>query len=119
MCSRQIAADFGEIAGGRHDDAGFALDGLDEKGASVGGDGAAEGFGVAVGDLLEAGGEWAEAVAVLLFRREADDGDGATVKIVGGDEDLGLAGGDAFDGGTPLARGLERGLDCLGAGVHG
>ena len=79
----------------------------------------AQGLGVAEGNDLEAGGERAEAVAVLLVGGEADDGDGAAVEVVGADDDLGLAVGNAFDLVAPLARGFDGGLDRLGAGVHG
>ncbi len=41
-----------------------------------------ESLGVAEGDDLEAGGEGAEAVAILLVGGEADDGDGAAVEVV-------------------------------------
>ncbi len=91
-----MAATSVEVAVGWDEDAGFALDGLDEEGGGVGGDGGAEGFGVAVGDVFEAGGEGAEAGAVLLLGREADDGGGAAVEVVGGDDDLGLIGGDVL-----------------------
>ena len=68
--------------------------------------------------MLEARRERTEAVAILLVGREADDGDGAAVEIVGADDDLGLAVRDALDLVAPLARRLDRGLDRLGAGVH-
>ena len=41
------------------------------------------------------------------------------MEVVGGDEDFGLALGDALDGRAPFASGLEGGLDGFGAGVHG
>jgi hypothetical protein len=107
-----------EEAVGWDEDSGFALDGLDEEGGGVGGDGCAEGGGVTEGDDLEAGEEGAEAFAVLLVGGEADDGDGAAVEVVGADDDLGLIGGDAFDLIAPLTGDLKRGLDGLGAGVH-
>ncbi len=110
---------FGEEAVGWDEDAGFALDGLDEEGRGVGRDGGAEGGGIAEGDDFEAGEEGTEAFAILLVGREADDGDGAAVEVVGADDDLGLIGGDAFDLVAPLAGDLEGGLDGLGAGVHG
>ncbi len=118
FCGRWPTASFEETRG-RNDDAGLALNRLDQEGAGVGRDGCAQRVGVAEGDDLEAGSERAEAVAVLLVGREADDGDGAAVEVVGADDDLGLAVGNAFDLVAPLARGLDRGLDGLGAGVHG
>ena len=112
--SRRLAQE----AGRRHDDARLALDRLDQEGAGVGRDGVAQGLGVAVGDDLEAGREGPEAVAVLRLGREADDGDGAAVEVVGADDDLGLPVGMPLHLVAPLARGLDRGLDGLGAGVH-
>ena len=108
-----------EEAVGRHEDAGLALDGLDEEGGGVGRDGGAQGGGIAEGDDLEAGREGAEAVAVLRVGGEADDGDGAAVEVVGADDDLGLIFRHALDLVGPLAGELEGGLDGLGAGVHG
>src|ERR1035438_874829 len=46
------------------------------------------------------------------------DGNGAAMKIIGGYDDLGLISGNPLDDGSPLARGLERGFDRLGAGIH-
>ena len=68
---------------------------------------AAQRLDVAERDDLEARGEGAEAVAVLLLGGEADDGDGAAVEVVGADDDLGLAVRDALDLVAPLARGLD------------
>ena len=88
-----LAADGGdlaEVAGGRNDDAGLALDGLDEEGAGVGRDGGAQRLGVAEGYGAEAGRKRAKAVAILRVGREPYDGDGAAVEVVGGDDDLGL-----------------------------
>ncbi len=112
-------AELGEVAGGRDDDAGFALDRLYENGDGVAGDGGADGFGVTEGDLAEAGGKGAEAALVLGFGGEADDGDGAAVEVIGADEDLTLAGGDAAHGLAPFAGGFEGGFDGFDAGVHG
>src|SRR5580704_19796016 len=64
---------FGEEAVGRDEDAGFALNGFDEKGSGVWRNGCAEGSGVAEGNDLEAGEEGSKAVAVLLVGGEADD----------------------------------------------
>ena len=65
-----LAAEFGGLAEesvGRNLDAGLALDGLNEEGAGVGRDGVAQGVDVAIGNDLEAGGEGAEAVAILII----------------------------------------------------
>ena len=104
---------------GRNDDSGFALDWLDQEGAGVGRDGVAQGLGIAEWNHFEARRERAETVAILLVGREADDGDGAPVEIIGADDDLCLALGDAFDLVAPLARRLHGSLDRLGARVHG
>ena len=45
-------------------------------------------WGVAEGDLAEAGREGAEAAFVLGLGRKAYDCDGASVEVIGGDEDL-------------------------------
>ena len=102
-----------------NDDSGFALNRFHEKCARVVSDGFAEGASIAEGNYFEAGSERAEAVAILLVGREAHDGNGAAVKIVGTDDDLGFSFGNALDLVTPLASGLDRGFDCFGAGVHG
>ena len=107
-----------EKPGGRNDDAGLALDRLDEECAGVGIDGVAQGLDVAVGDDPEPRCEGAEAIAIMLVGREANDGDGAAVEVAGADNDLGLVLRDALDFVAPLARGLDRRFNCLGAGVH-
>ena len=74
---------------------------------------------IAEGNDFESRSEGTEAVAILFVGRKADDGDGAAMKIVGADDDLGFVLRNALDLVAPLARGLERGFDGLGAGVHG
>ncbi len=74
---------------------------------------------IAEGNDLEPRRERPEAVAVLFIAREADDGRRAAVEVVGADDDLGLAVGNALDLVSPLARGLDRGLHRFGARVHG
>src|SRR6185437_11376516 len=101
---------FAQIAGGRENNASLALDGLDQEGTGVGGDGVSEGARIAIGDDLEAGGKGTKAAAILLVSGETDDSDGAAVKIVGTDNNLGQAVGYALHGVAPLARGLDRGL---------
>ncbi len=54
-----------------------------------------------------------------LLRREPDDGDGAAVEIAVAHDDLGEPVRHALHRVGPFARRLERGLDRLGAGVHG
>jgi len=79
-----------EEPGRRDDDAGLALDGLDEERGRVRRDGGLERGGVAVGDDDEPRRERAEAVAVLLVGGEADDRRGAPVEVVGAHDDLRL-----------------------------
>lgn len=112
-------ADLLHVAGGRNEDATFGLDGFGEECGSVGGDGGLEGFDVTKGDDFEAGGEGAEVLFVAFFAAESDDGGGATVEVVGADNDFGLVVGDAFDGVRPLSGELDTGFVGLGAGVHG
>ena len=66
------------------------LNRLDQKGASVGRDGFAEGARIAEGNDFESRSERAKAVAILFVGREADDGDGAAMKIIGAYDDLGF-----------------------------
>ena len=88
-----LAADFRRFAEkslGRKYDSGLALNRLDQKGASVRGDGFAQGASVAEGNDFEPRSERAKAVAILFVAGEAHDGDGAAMKIVGADNDLGF-----------------------------
>ena len=71
------------------------------------------------GMMLESRCERTEAVAILLVGREADDRDGASVEVVGANDDFRFAFRNAFDLVSPLARGLHRGLHRFCAGVHG
>ena len=118
LCAGAELADAAQVAVGRDDHAALALDRLDQHGDGVLVDGRLEGRQVAVRDDDEAGRERAEAVARVRVVGEADDGGGAAVEVAGGDDDLGLVGGDALDLVAPLAGDLDRGLDGLGAGVH-
>ena len=112
------AAQPAEEAGGRHDDAGLALDRLDQHGRGPRRDGALDGGEIAERHRAEAGRERAEAVAIIRLARERDDGGGAAVEIALGDDDLGAVAGDALDAIAPAARRLDRGLHRFGAGVH-
>src|ERR1019366_523313 len=100
---------------GRNDDSGLALNGLRQKSACVGSDGFAEGARIAEGNDFESRSERAKAIAILLVGGEADDGDGASVEIIGADNNLGLVLRNALDLVTPLASRLDRGFDGLGA----
>ena len=84
------ASEASQKAGRRHDDAGLALDRLDQNGDGVLGDGALESGEIAERHGAEAGRKRAEAVAVAGLGREADDGGGAAVEIALGNDDLGV-----------------------------
>ena len=90
-------AQAGEIALGRHDDAGLALDRLDQDRGGVRRDRALHRGEIAERHRAEARRERAEAVAIVGLGREADDGGGAAVEIALGDDDLGAVGRDALD----------------------
>ena len=75
------AAQPGEIARRRHDDAGLALDRLDQHRRRLGRDRALDGGEIAERHRAEAGRERSEAVAVVGLGRERDDGGGAAVEI--------------------------------------
>ncbi len=89
VCASQSWRKPGEIAGGRHDDAGLALDRLDQHGRGLGRDRALDGGEIAERHRPEAGRERAEAVAIVGLRWRTDDGGGAAVEIAVGDDDLG------------------------------
>src|ERR1700751_322403 len=82
------------------------------------GDGLLQRLGVAEGNDPEARRERPEMLACRRVRAEADDTEGASVKIVGADDDLGLPLRHALDLVTPLAHGLDRALYRLGTAVH-
>ena len=69
-------------------------------------------------DERESRRERAEVLAILRFRREADDRRRAAVEIVAADDDLGAVLRHAFRAVAPLARELDRRLDGFGARVH-
>ena len=75
------AAQPGEEARGRHDDAGLALDRLDQHRRRVRRDRALDGGEIAERHRAEAGRERSEAVAVIGLGGERDDGGGAAVEI--------------------------------------
>src|SRR5208337_1669397 len=110
---------FFQESGGRNHNAGFSLNGLDQERTGVWSNRAAQRSRVAVGNNLEPRRERAEAVAVLLVGREADNGYRASVEIVGARNDLGLIVRNALDLVPPLAGGLDRGLHSFRSGVHG
>jgi len=78
----------------RHDNAGLALDRLDQDGAGVFVDGGGERIDVAEVEVAETRGEGTEVGAVRLFGGEADDGAAAAVKIAARDDDFGAVCGN-------------------------
>lgn len=114
-------AGFFEVAFGRDDDAGLALDGLDEEAAHE----LAELFEnvaeldlVAELDDLEAGENRAEHLAVLDLIGDGNGGHAAPVEVARARDDDRLAEGDVFFGVAPSADEFDGGLDRLGARVH-
>src|SRR5215472_7841420 len=107
-----------EIAGRWNDDAGFPLDRLDEEGDRVRRDRSLQRRGVAEGDDLEARRERPEMFACRWVGAEADDAEGASVEVVGADDDLGLPVRHTLDLVTPLAHGFDRTLHRRGTAVH-
>src|SRR6202012_3408678 len=97
-----------EIAGRRDDDAGFPLDRLDKENDRVRRDGVRQCRGIAKGDNLEAPRKWAEMLACGDVGAEADDTEGASVEIVGADDDLGITIGYTLHFVAPFANGLDR-----------
>ena len=74
--------------------------------------------GVAVRDDAEPGRVRAEAAARVGVGGERHDRRRAAVEVAVGDDDRRAVGGHALDVVAPLAGGLDRGLDGLGARVH-
>jgi hypothetical protein len=107
-----------EIAGRRNDDAGLALDRLHEKRDRVVVEGLGERLEVAERHDPKPWSKRAEAATRVRVGAESDDRERAAVKVVGADDDLRAVRRHALDLVAPLAHGLERGLDRLGAAVH-
>lgn len=119
-----------QVGGVGDDDAGFALDGLDEEGCDFGAVGFERGaqggdvvvweglfgFGTCGADVGEVG---AVVVAGLGVRGHGDCGEGTAVEVFGDAEDEGLVFGDALHFIAPFSGDLDSGFDGLGAGVHG
>ena len=81
---------------GRDQDAGFALNRLEQESAGVRSNRLLQRFRVAKRNGCEAGREGPESVAIQRLGREPRDGSGAAVKIVFANDDFSLAGRDAF-----------------------
>ena len=115
---RGDAAHGREVIGRRDDDARLALDGLEQDGDRVVGDGRLEGGRIPVGHGHETGRERREAVARLRVVREAHDRRRAAVEVAAHNDDLGRAVGHALHAVAPRASELDRRLDGFGARVH-
>ncbi len=117
-CVRADPPQIGEIASRRHDDAGFALDRLDENGGGVFADRRFDRRGIAERHGDEARREGAEAAPIGGLAGEADDGRRSAMEIIFGDDDLGLV----FRNSQPVIaiapRGLDRRLDGFRARIH-
>jgi len=100
-----------------HHDATLALDGLNQEGRRVRGDGVPQRLRITERNRFEARGKRPETVAILGIRREAHDGDRPAMEVAVANDDLGLAVGDPFDRVTPFSRRLDPGLDGLDPGV--
>src|SRR5262249_39128175 len=109
-----------EITWGRNYHPGLALDGLDQEGDRVRRDRRFERGSVAKGhNAAESGGEGTEAVARDYISAEADNRQGAAVKIVGTDDDLCPVFWDTLYLIAPFTRDLDCGFHRFGARVHG
>src|SRR5258708_3117760 len=84
------SAYLGEIARWWNDDAGFALDWVDQESDGVRRNRRFQRLGVREGNDLKARRERSEMVARRRVCAEADDAKGASVEVVGADDDLGL-----------------------------
>ena len=118
LCSSHSRADAGQVAGGRHEHPGLALDRLEQDGGGVGVIAASSASASPYLHRHEA--RCVRAVVVVRDRvvGERDDGHGAAVEVAAGDDDLGAFLRHALDLVRPLAGDLDRRLDGLGAGVH-
>ena len=108
-----------EVPLGRHDHARLALDRFDEERDRVVIDRGAKRFHISVRDGPEPRGERAEAALRGRIVGEPDDRDRSPVEVPVSDDDLRAVGGDPLHVVAPPPRGLDRGLDGLGSGVHG
>ena len=107
-----------QVAGRRHDHAGFALHRLDQDGHGRLVDRRGERVGVAVRHRAEAGRVGAVVGLGDVVAGEADDADRAAVEVAVHDHDRRVPVGHALDLVAPAPGHLQRGLDALGAGVH-
>ncbi|MGC0369449.1 hypothetical protein RKD05_001701 [Microbacterium sp. SLBN-111] len=102
----------------RDDDAGLALDRLEEHRGGVLVDRGGDGIRVSVGHMDEAGRVRTEVVVRGGVVAETDDRRGAAVEVTVRDDDGRGIRGDALRPVAPRAGDLDAGLDRLRAGVH-
>ena len=118
IVSRRDLAHGRQIVRRRHDDAGLALDRLEQHGNRVRVDRSLEGRRVPVGNSAEPRRERPEILAGRFVVGEADDRGGAAVEVLPGHDDVGHPGGDTLDPVAPGASHLDAGLDRFGTRVH-
>ncbi|SKT92264.1 Uncharacterised protein [Mycobacteroides abscessus subsp. abscessus] len=111
-------ADGGQVVVRRDDDAGLALNGLQQDGDGVAVDRPLQGGGIAEWHDAESGSERSESAARGLIGGEAHDADGSTVEVIVCHHDIGLIHRHALDVGAPFTGHLDTALDGLGPGVH-
>ncbi|MPN09439.1 hypothetical protein SDC9_156729 [bioreactor metagenome] len=104
---------------GRHDHAGFSLDGFHENPDRIFIYGLFDSLKVVVGNDDESGGE-----GTVIFLRIGIDGEGyygdcSAVEIVGENDDFRFVLFDSLDHVTPFPHGLDGCLDGFRTGVHG
>src|SRR6478736_2469473 len=87
----------GEITCRRHDDPAFALHRFDEKSRRVRRNELFQSRSIAEWHRDESRREWSETIAILLFRREPDDGRGASGEIALAHHELRPPIGNTFD----------------------
>lgn len=110
-----LVAELAEAAhefGGGGEDAAFALDGFDEDGGGLGGEGRADGVEVVEVGVGEAGDQGLEPVLVLRLAGGGHRGEGASVEGIAHGDDAELA-----LGGAPFAGEFEEAFVGFGAGI--
>src|SRR5437588_11418358 len=107
-----------QISSGRYDNARLALNRLDENGGRERRDRLLKGPRVAQWHRDKPGGERPKAAPVGRFAGKAYDRRRSAMEIPRGDDNLRFAGRNRKPVVTITARGLDRGLDRLCAGVH-
>src|SRR5579863_6007372 len=103
----------------RNYDTGLALNGLDQEGTRIWRDGRSQCRCVTEGNDLEARSERSKPIAVLFVGGKAANRDGASVKVIGANDDLSLTRRNPFNFVSPLTRRLDRSFHGFGPGIHG